>query len=213
VSEKTVFNCFPTKESLILDRLESTVASLRTGLTEPGVSPVEAALRILDHELEAMTSWLAAQDDRARASAAIQRFGTLIQDTPSLRAYQSDMMDQFTVVAATVLAERSCSAKTVSRCHLSGSGSTRQVQATRLDRIAIVTSRTAMRSPTEEGKDSRPSIIRAIARCSPSRSGLIRRTYDHAFATTGSTAFSSSSGAVSRSESTNPTGSRESEPR
>src|ERR1022692_2985085 len=49
VSEKTVFNYFPTKESLILDRLESTMASLRAGLAEPGVSPVEAALRILDH--------------------------------------------------------------------------------------------------------------------------------------------------------------------
>ena len=34
VSEKTVFNYFPTKESLILDRLEATVASLRTGLAE-----------------------------------------------------------------------------------------------------------------------------------------------------------------------------------
>src|ERR1035441_3436259 len=30
VSEKTVFNYFPTKESLILDRLDVTVASLRT---------------------------------------------------------------------------------------------------------------------------------------------------------------------------------------
>ena len=29
VSEKTVFNYFPTKESLILDRLESTMGSLR----------------------------------------------------------------------------------------------------------------------------------------------------------------------------------------
>ena len=36
VSEKTVFNYFPTKESLILDRLESTMASLTTGLAEPG---------------------------------------------------------------------------------------------------------------------------------------------------------------------------------
>ena len=62
VSEKTVFNYFPTKESLILDRLESTMASLRTGLDEPGVAPVEAALRILDAELRAMTSWLASQD-------------------------------------------------------------------------------------------------------------------------------------------------------
>jgi AcrR family transcriptional regulator len=106
VSEKTVFNYFPTKESLILDRLESTVASLRTGLAEPGVSPVQAALRILDGELSAMTSWLAAQDDPVRAGAAIRRFGALIQATPSLRAYQSDMMDQFTAMAATILAER-----------------------------------------------------------------------------------------------------------
>src|ERR1700727_2204136 len=56
VSEKTVFNYFPTKESLILDRLEATVASLRTGLADPGVAPVEAALRILDDELSGMTS-------------------------------------------------------------------------------------------------------------------------------------------------------------
>ena len=106
VSEKTVFNYFPTKESLILDRLESTVASLRTGLAEPGIPPVEAALRILDDELGAMTSWLAAQHDPARAAAMIRRFGTLIQATASLRAYQSDMMDQFTAVAAAILAER-----------------------------------------------------------------------------------------------------------
>ena len=67
VSEKTVFNYFPTKESLILDRLEATVASLRTGLAEPEVPPVQAALRILDGELGAMTSWLAAQDDPVQA--------------------------------------------------------------------------------------------------------------------------------------------------
>jgi AcrR family transcriptional regulator len=106
VSEKTVFNYFPTKESLILDRLESTMASLRTGLAEPGVPPVEAALRILDSELGAMTSWLAAQPDPVQAGAAIRRFGALIRATPSLRAYQSDMMDQFVTVAAEILAER-----------------------------------------------------------------------------------------------------------
>jgi AcrR family transcriptional regulator len=106
VSEKTVFNYFPTKESLILDRLEATMASLRTGLTEPGVAPVEAALRILDGELSAMTSWLAGQDDPVQAGAAIRRFGALIQATPSLRVHQSDMMDQFTAVAAAILAER-----------------------------------------------------------------------------------------------------------
>jgi AcrR family transcriptional regulator len=106
VSEQTVFNYFPTKESLILDRLESTMASLKTGLTEPGVEPAEAALRILDDELTAMTSWLAEQDDLARASAAIRRFGALIQASPSLRAHQSDMMDQFVAVTAEILATR-----------------------------------------------------------------------------------------------------------
>jgi AcrR family transcriptional regulator len=106
VSEKTVFNYFPTKESLILDRLESTMDSLRAGLAEPGVPPTEAALRILDGELNAMTSWLAGQDDPAGAGAAIRRFGALIRATPSLRAHQSDMMDQFTAVAAGILAGR-----------------------------------------------------------------------------------------------------------
>jgi AcrR family transcriptional regulator len=106
VSEKTVFNYFPTKESLVLDRLEATTASLRTGLAEPAVPPVEAALRILDRELSAMTAWLTGQDDPAGAARAIRRFGDLIRATPSLRAYQSDMMDQFVSIATEILAAR-----------------------------------------------------------------------------------------------------------
>jgi AcrR family transcriptional regulator len=106
VSEKTVFNYFPTKESLVLDRLEVTMASLRTGLAEPAVPPTEAALRILDRELNAMTTWLNSQDDPAEAAEAIRRFGDLIRATPSLRAYQSDMMDQFVSLAAEILAAR-----------------------------------------------------------------------------------------------------------
>src|SRR5689334_25406862 len=62
VSEKTVFNYFPVKEALILDRLEATMASLKAGLADPGVPPVGAVLQILDDELSAVTSWLAAQD-------------------------------------------------------------------------------------------------------------------------------------------------------
>src|ERR1022692_4883536 len=104
VSEKTVFNYFPTKESLILDRLESTMASLRAGLAEPGVPAVEAALRILDRELGDMTSWLAAQGDPVQASAMIQRFGAMIAATPSLRAHQNDMMGSYVAVAAAILA-------------------------------------------------------------------------------------------------------------
>jgi AcrR family transcriptional regulator len=106
VSEKTVFNYFPVKEALILDRLESTMAALKSGLPAPGVSPTQAVLRILEDELGAMTSWLAAQDDPAKAGAAIRRFSALIWEAPSLRAYQSDMMDQFTAIAAAILAGR-----------------------------------------------------------------------------------------------------------
>jgi AcrR family transcriptional regulator len=107
VSEKTVFNYFPAKESLILDRLDGTMAALRAGLADRDATPVEAVLRILDRELAAMTSWLADADDPVGAAAAMRRFGALIQASPSLRAHQSDMMDQFVAVAAGILAERS----------------------------------------------------------------------------------------------------------
>src|ERR1700690_3574868 len=51
VSEKTVFNYFPVKEALIMDRLEGTLAALRTGLGDPGKGPVEAGRAILAREL------------------------------------------------------------------------------------------------------------------------------------------------------------------
>jgi hypothetical protein len=71
-----------------------------------GSSRRTRGLRLLNDELSAMTSWLTRQDDLAQASAAIRRFGTLIQASPSLRAHQSDMMYQFIAVAAEILAAR-----------------------------------------------------------------------------------------------------------
>ena len=106
VSEKTVFNYFPAKEALVLDRLEATVASLAAGLADPDVPPVRAALAILAGELSDMTAMLAGQQDPGRARQLIRRFGDLIRTTPSLRAYQSDMTDRFARVAAEILAAR-----------------------------------------------------------------------------------------------------------
>ncbi|MGY4744250.1 TetR/AcrR family transcriptional regulator [Streptomyces sp. ATMOS53] len=106
VSEKTVFNYFPTKESLILDQGESTMAALRAGLADTDHSAVEAALRILSDELRAMTSWIAAQDDSSQAAAMIRRFGALTRSTPSLRAYHRDMTDRLVTAAAEALAQR-----------------------------------------------------------------------------------------------------------
>ncbi|MEU9409912.1 TetR family transcriptional regulator [Streptomyces sp. NPDC048281] len=106
VSEKTVFNYFPTKESLILDRGETTLANLRAALADSDHSPVEAALRVLSDELRAMTSWIAAHDDPHQAAATIRRFGVLARSTPSLRAYHQDMTDRLVTVAAETLAQR-----------------------------------------------------------------------------------------------------------
>ena len=106
VSEKTVFNYFPTKESLLLDRWDATMASLPTALAQPGVSPVEAALRVLESEAAGMTAWLESQDDPVEASAMIRRFGDLSRASPSLRAHQRDMMDRLIATAAEVLAQR-----------------------------------------------------------------------------------------------------------
>jgi AcrR family transcriptional regulator len=106
VSEKTVYNYFPVKEALLLDRLEATVDSLRAGLADPATAPVRAARAILAAELRAITAGFEAADDPRAAMAAHRRFGDLIRSTPSLRAYQSEMMDRFVEVAAEALARR-----------------------------------------------------------------------------------------------------------
>ena len=106
VSPATVFNYFQTKEALVLDRLEETMASLPTGLAAPGLTPLEAAQQMLAQELDYMTDLLATRDDPPSAAKAMLRFGDLIRSTPSLRAHQSDMMDQFVSVAAGILASR-----------------------------------------------------------------------------------------------------------
>src|SRR5213595_2049303 len=51
VSEKTVFNYFPTKESLVLDHQEAVLVALRAGLADADVAPVDPVLRILADEL------------------------------------------------------------------------------------------------------------------------------------------------------------------
>jgi AcrR family transcriptional regulator len=106
VSEKTVYNYFPTKESLILDRWDATMAALRTALAEPGSAPVEVALRILAGELGGLTSWLARQEDPVQAGRTVVRFGDMLRGTAALRAHQRDMADQLVAVAAEILAAR-----------------------------------------------------------------------------------------------------------
>ena len=106
VSEKTVYNYFPTKESLVLDRWESTAGALRAGLADTSVHPVDAVRRILAGELAALTSWLEAQDDPAAAAASVRRFGELVAATPALRAYQNDTANELVLTVSGLLAGR-----------------------------------------------------------------------------------------------------------
>ena len=106
VSEKTVFNYFPTKEALLLDRPDETATALRDALRVPETAPIEAALRVLDDELDALTAWLGEQGDPARAAATLQRFRDLSVSTPSLRAHQYEMADKLATEVAGLLADR-----------------------------------------------------------------------------------------------------------
>src|SRR4051795_11469744 len=106
VSEKTVFNYFPTKESLLLDRFDDTLAALRAALADPGAPPVDAALGVLAAELYGLTGWLAGQPDRQEAAADIRRFRELSVSTPGLRTHQLEMTDRITGAVAEILAGR-----------------------------------------------------------------------------------------------------------
>jgi AcrR family transcriptional regulator len=106
VSEKTVYNYFPTKESLVLDRWDSTAKALRASLADTSVHPVDAVRRILADELAALTSWLGAQGDAAAAIRSVRRFGELIATTPALRAYHNDTVNDLVMTTSGLLASR-----------------------------------------------------------------------------------------------------------
>ena len=106
VSEKTVYNYFPTKESLILDRWQSTPSALLHALADPAMAPIDAVLQVLDGDLRAWTSWYTKLERPAEAGAKVRQFADMLQATPSLRAYERDMTDQLVAKAARALALR-----------------------------------------------------------------------------------------------------------
>jgi AcrR family transcriptional regulator len=108
VSEKTIYNYFPTKESLVLDREESIAADIRWALgpDAAGMSPVDAAVHSI---IEDMTRMLAHWSDGTNSPpdlSLFRRFWDMIEGTPSLRAAQHEMMDRLIEVAAAAMAER-----------------------------------------------------------------------------------------------------------
>ncbi|HWB67812.1 MAG TPA: TetR family transcriptional regulator [Mycobacteriales bacterium] len=110
VSEKTIYNYFPTKESLLLDREADMAEAIRAALgpDAPARSPVDAMLDVLAQDLESLrAAW--SQTDTGRGPVALpmfRQFTALIDSTPSLRAAQHDMMDRLVGVAAEAMAAR-----------------------------------------------------------------------------------------------------------
>src|ERR1700761_6549276 len=88
VSEKTVWNYFPAKETLLLDVEDATVDAIRREIGN-GAAPVEAMLRVLDRDLQYTTDQLTA--DMPGATLVIQRFAELVDSVPALRNYHRAM--------------------------------------------------------------------------------------------------------------------------
>jgi AcrR family transcriptional regulator len=100
VSEKTVYNYFPTKESLVFDRADDGVARLAAALRErePGESPTKAMLRALEED---MTD-LEGLPDEIYALEAM--FADMVATTPALRAALRDLQSRLVEVATEELA-------------------------------------------------------------------------------------------------------------
>jgi len=108
VSEKTVFNYFPTKESLVLDQEENMAAQVRRALTPDagGRSLVDGAVEVVVDNVRNLFARLEEGHVGAQEVDLFRRFIEMIDGTPALRAAQRDLMDRLVQVAAHALAER-----------------------------------------------------------------------------------------------------------
>ena len=100
VSEKTVYNYFPTKESMILDMADEAVERLSQALQnrEPGESPAHVAMRTMHEDVEQLDELPDVVHEW------FPRFREMIYGTPSLRAAWLDLHNRLTDVAAKELA-------------------------------------------------------------------------------------------------------------
>jgi AcrR family transcriptional regulator len=100
VSEKTVYNYFPTKESLVFDRADEGVARLASALRErePGESPTKAMLRALEEDMEDL------EDLPDEIYKFLALFARMIATTPALRAALRDLQSRLVEVATEELA-------------------------------------------------------------------------------------------------------------
>jgi AcrR family transcriptional regulator len=100
VSEKTVYNYFPTKESLIFDRADEGSERLASALRERGAdeSPTQVLLKELaqqSHELEELPE---------ESHMLLPLFAEMVATTPALRAAWLELQDRLAAVVRDELA-------------------------------------------------------------------------------------------------------------
>jgi AcrR family transcriptional regulator len=100
VSEKTVYNYFPTKESLVFDRADDGIAHVAAALRErqPGESPTKAMLRALSDEMDDL------DELPEQLYVFFPLFAEMVAATPSLRAARLDLQNRLVEVATEELA-------------------------------------------------------------------------------------------------------------
>jgi AcrR family transcriptional regulator len=100
VSEKTVYNYFPTKESLVFDRADEGRERLASALRERG--PSESPTRVILRELAEQNRDLEELPDESQMLLPL--FAEMIATTPALRAAWLELQDRLTVVVTAELA-------------------------------------------------------------------------------------------------------------
>lgn len=107
VSEKTIYNYFPTKESLVFDREEDLTVEIEEAFSTPGErSLVEIALAMLERDVTAMFDAWEASGEPASRMASIREFGAMVERTPALQAAFQGMTERLTDATAASLARR-----------------------------------------------------------------------------------------------------------
>jgi AcrR family transcriptional regulator len=100
VSEKTVYNYFPTKESLVFDRADEGRERLASALRERG--PAESPTRVILRELAEQSRELEEMPDESHMLLPL--FAEMVATTPALRAAWLELQDRLAMVVTAELA-------------------------------------------------------------------------------------------------------------
>ena len=104
VSEQTVFNYFPTKESMFFDRSESNVEALADAVRHRGAEPLSDVVVNTLFDGIPLDRWDGM--DEAHSLRLFRRFCEVAESSPTLRAAPYIELEHFTARVGASLAER-----------------------------------------------------------------------------------------------------------